>query len=637
MKNIPYIYIALFLLTLNSGAQPLISIIDTLKINEVIVTGKPALRASGFTKAVIDSTMIRDNTGNSLADILRRGSPLFVKTYGPGGISTVSLRGAGSSHTVVTWNGISLNSPMAGQTDFMLVPALLADEITVYNGGSSLAVAQGGLGGVVDVATIPEWHMPGKHEIFLSAGSYGRYSSAYIGRYGTGNWKFASRAGNTIARNNFTYVNSYLTNESVRERRENASFQQKVFVQEAWHKSNRSVTGIKIWVQDSRRDIPVPINVSPSAHNENLGNLSILGHLNHDVFFAKGINWASAASFQSESMHYRDLVTGIDSPVSFNRITFRSAILINESERTALKGTLSTEAGTAVSANYSTGVSRYMTSVSLAADHRLNRVSGINLNSVISIVDGNFMPPDVSAGFEIQPLNGRELIMKSNMAVKSRVPTLNDLYWMPGGNELLKPERGYTGEISLDYSQTIHELLKINIYATAYLNSVRDMIVWQPGTGGVWSPENIGKIISHGVESGTSLLLVSDRDYLRLLLTYTNTSSGEADNREQLIYVPRHMAYSELRGATGRVIAGASLQSTGKRYITPDNTQYLPAYAVTDLWAGIRNNRAGIPLEVTFRFENIFNISYQTMAYHPMPPRSILLSVSLKSDKSGGR
>ncbi|MFO7575427.1 MAG: TonB-dependent receptor [Bacteroidales bacterium] len=631
MKNIPYIYIVLVLLTLNSQAQHSISLNDTLRINEVIVTGKPVLRASGFTKTVIDSSLIRDNINTSLADILRSGSPMFVKTYGPGGIATVSLRGAGASHTVVIWNGISLNSPMIGQTDFMLLPALLADEITVYNGGSSVAVAQGGLGGVVDVVTSPEWNRPEKHEIFLSTGSYGRYSTAYIGRYGTGNWRFTSRVGYNLARNNFRYVNQYLTDEAVSEKRDNAAFRQKVAVQEAWHKGNRSVTGIKIWLQESRRDIPVPVNVSPSSHDEHLSNLSLFSYMNHDYFFAKDMVWSSVASFQSDRMHYQDLVTGIDSPSSFNRISLKSTLLINKGEKTALKASLSAEAGTVESLNYSTGVSRHMASVSLAVDHRLNRVSNVNINSVMSMVDGNILSPDISAGFEIKPVTGSDLALKTNIAAKTRVPSMNDLYWIPGGNEMLKPERGYSGEISFDYTESLYKNLKINLFATTYLNSVRNMIVWQPGTGGIWSPENIGTIISRGVESGSSLSLESGSNYIRLMMTYTNTVSREADKNEQLIYVPRHMSYGEIRAATGRLIAGTSLQCTGKRYVAADNTRYLPAFAVTDLWVGIRSNNNKIPFDVTVRFENLFNINYQIVAYHPMPPGAILLNLSLKS------
>jgi len=210
---------------------------------------------------------------------------------------------------------------------------------------------------------------------------------------------------------------------------------------------------------------------------------------------------------------------------------------------------------------------------------------------------------------------------------------MNDLYWIPGGNEMLKPERGHSGELSLDYNGSVYKLIKIKLFAMGYLNSVKDMIVWQPGTGGIWSPENIGRIISRGIESGSSLSLESGLNYFRLMMTYTNTVSREKDKKEQLIYVPQHISYGEIRAATGRLIAGTSLQYTGKRYITADNTGYLPAFAVTDLWAGIRGNNNKIPFEVTIRFENLFNISYQIVAYHPMPPGAVLINISLKSDR----
>jgi len=40
--------------------------------------------------------------------------------------------GASASHTMVTWNGININSPMLGQLDFSLIPASFLDEVEVF-------------------------------------------------------------------------------------------------------------------------------------------------------------------------------------------------------------------------------------------------------------------------------------------------------------------------------------------------------------------------------------------------------------------------------------------------------------------------------------------------------------------------
>ncbi|MBP6512026.1 MAG: Plug domain-containing protein, partial [Bacteroidia bacterium] len=68
----------------------------------------------------LDTSTLSKLNATTLADRLNRESALFVKSYGSGSLSTVSIRGTGAAHSAVLWNGISLNSPMLGLYDFSL-------------------------------------------------------------------------------------------------------------------------------------------------------------------------------------------------------------------------------------------------------------------------------------------------------------------------------------------------------------------------------------------------------------------------------------------------------------------------------------------------------------------------------------
>ena len=48
-----------------------------------------------------------------------------------------------------------------------------------------------------------------------------------------------------------------------------------------------------------------------------------------------------------------------------------------------------------------------------------------------------------SAGTVLYPF-GKELQIKGSMAYNYRFPSMNDLYWRPGGNPEVKPEKGYS-------------------------------------------------------------------------------------------------------------------------------------------------------------------------------------------------
>lgn len=90
-----------------------------------------------------------------MADILTFNTSIFVKQYGRATLSTVAFRGTSPSHTQVTWNGMRINSPMLGMTDFSMIPSYFIDDASLLHGTSSVNEAGGGLGGAVKLSTRP--------------------------------------------------------------------------------------------------------------------------------------------------------------------------------------------------------------------------------------------------------------------------------------------------------------------------------------------------------------------------------------------------------------------------------------------------------------------------------------------------
>lgn len=609
---------------------------DTLNIGEVIVRGRPFFNTAGFNKLKVDSLLLQENINLSVSDILKNGLPAFIKSYGPGGIATISMRGAGASHTVVTWNGMSLNSPMLGQADLILIPALAADEIIIHNGGSSVSVAHGGLGGVVSLGTKPAWNKPPSQTVSMSAGSYGRASASYTGRYGSGNWRFVSRLNNNYAKNNFMFINPYLTGETTKERRDNASFLQQAFIQEAWLKNSKAVTGMKLWMQRNKRQIPVPANVSPESHDEQLDSKRIMAIISYDRYFQNRNSFSSYAGIQSESNLYIDRKTSIYSPASHRTVTIANTFFGENNSGLRTRTSLVSDFGVFSNNGYGEDArkkKRIISSLNFSADYRLNDRFSININGTAALVDSDWIPPDLSAGFEYSPFSSDALIIKSNMALKSRVPSLNDLYWVPGGNMNLKPERGANSEISVDLSTKLTEAVSVQFHNSLYLNQISDMIVWLPQSSGIWSPANRNITMAGGTESELSLKWESAKHSAALQLSHTFTRSTEKGSRKQLEYIPEQTCFAVLRLKRGIMNAGSSINYTGRRYITAGNSEYLPSYSDTEIWAGVSASSGNKQYEVKLKMENVFNISYQTMAYHPMPMRSVLVSIVINTGK----
>ena len=116
-------------------------------IDAAAITADRPMRDIGVQETKLDTIALRDNIALSIADVLTFNSSVFVKQYGRGSLSTIAFRGTSASHTQVSWNGMKINSPMLGMTDFSMIPSYFIDDASLLHGTSSLSMSGGGLGG----------------------------------------------------------------------------------------------------------------------------------------------------------------------------------------------------------------------------------------------------------------------------------------------------------------------------------------------------------------------------------------------------------------------------------------------------------------------------------------------------------
>ena len=101
---------------------------DGINIPEVAVYGNRPMKDIGTQQTKFDTLALKENIALSMADVLTFNSSSFVKSYGRATLSTVAFRGTSASHTQVTWNGMRINNPMLGMTDFSMIPSYFIDE-----------------------------------------------------------------------------------------------------------------------------------------------------------------------------------------------------------------------------------------------------------------------------------------------------------------------------------------------------------------------------------------------------------------------------------------------------------------------------------------------------------------------------
>jgi vitamin B12 transporter len=626
------------LFSLSSFGQ-VTSIRDTIRINEVFVNGRTLLTGAGNRMIFIDSAVLKDYTHSNISDVISENTPIFIKNYGSGGIATISLRGTGAEYTQLAWNGVNINSPMLGQTDLSLIPAGFIDDMNVLYGGASLSLNSGGIGGIINLETKPIWKEETSLLANLSDGSFGRYS-AFL-KLKTGNKKFQSstKALFQSAENNFQYLNNFISNEPVSENRKNAGVNQNSFMQELYFRGEKHVLSARIWYQNEDRNIPVPIITPQPDPGESQKDESLRTMVNYDFYGGK-TDYNASLSWFSEKLDYLNPSLSINSKNLTNTFNFKGGIETYINKKISLNLTLNNEHSVVNSVNYDGLITRNLAGITTSARRIFGDRVGVTVLIRQSIENNNILIPDFSTGLDYKLLHDKDYTIKINFSHNSRVPTLNDMYWNPGGNKSLKNEYSYTGELTYEMNSIISPLLSFSSQASVYLISIDNMIKWTPGDSGYWTPSNISKTSSYGAEGNLSLSYIINSLNIRFIAKYAwnkaesiKSENGDVAAGKQIVYVPENLFNAGIRAGFKNYYFSWMDCFTGKRYTTADNSEHLPCFLLNNVSAGVRIGSGKNMFDINLKAENLFNINYQVIAWYPMPRRSFNLTIVYQFNK----
>jgi vitamin B12 transporter len=620
-----------------SGQNALTS--DTLTISEIMVrsSSKPSV-LNGFMDQTIDSTVLKDYRLCDISSVISENTTLSIKDYGPGAISTISFRGMGASHTQLLWNDISINSPMLGEADLSLVPAGFIDEIRILGGAASMITGSGGLGGTVNCLTGPDWKNETNLLLNGGAGSFGTYSGMLSLRTGTDRFQSVTRGYILSSENNFKYLNDAGSSGPVMERRTNDEASKYDLMQEFYFRGEKSVTSAAVWYSFSDRQLPSNMLVAEPPGSEKQKDESLRTVISHDRNIGNVSIEASVAWF-SDRLLYINIPASINSNNRSNTLFARAAAETPAGKKNLVKVVLNNELELVNSVNYSDFKSRNISTVSVSDRTVLSKNLGFSV-LVRDIADnGKILIPDFSTGVDLKIAQKKDAFIRLNFSRNSKVPTMNDLYWNPGGNQELKNEYSYSGELSFDMKNKLSERIELDPELTLYSSEIMDMIEWIPGESSIWSPLNISKVAASGVETGFGIGVRSNRTSLRLKLqyslNYTHSLDGQASTDfRQLIYVPQNQLNLSLGIDYGNLYATFLTDFTGKRYTESDDSKYLPAYILNNIITGFRIKPGVNSFIFCLKAENIFNVRYQAIAYYPLPGRSFMFSVTYQFIKT---
>jgi iron complex outermembrane receptor protein len=645
-------------------------------IRSVEVVGRRPMKEIGVQQTRLDTTVLHENIALSLADALTFNSSIFVKQYGRATLSTVAFRGTSPSHTQVSWNGMRINSPMLGMTDFSMIPSYFIDDATLLHGTSSVNETGGGLGGAVRLATKPAQARGLGVQYIQGVGSFHTFDEFARITYGDDRWQLSTRAVYSSSRNDFRYrnynkkINVYDDDHKIigtyypTERNKSGSFRDAHLLQEAYYNTGRGdCFGLQAWWLDSRRGVPM-LSVDHRSDDEYLNE-------QRERTFRGIVSWdrhraahkiALRAGYIHTAQGYdfsKDKGNGVMAEMIRSRSTINTLYGSAEGDYYIGKRWLFT-ANVSVHQHFVRSQDKNVLELntqSLAQGNNKKVVVGYDRGRVelSGYVSAKWMPTDRAGvslamreemyGTEWTPLipalfadyvlsRRGNVVAKASVSRNYRFPTLNDLYFLPGGNPDLKKEHGFTYDAGVSFAIGKEGRYSLKGEATWFDSYINDWIVWLPTFKGFWTPRNIKEVHAYGIELKADGNVQLARDLqMGLDGSFSWTPSinhGDpvdwADRAigKQLVYVPEYSA-----AATGR-LAYRSWRLLYKwcwyseRFTTSDNnmkskiSRVLP-YFMSDVSIEKLFSFRWSDFSVKLAVKNIFNEEYESVLSRPMP------------------
>jgi outer membrane cobalamin receptor len=601
-------------------AQDLITELDEIEI----IASPIEKYGVGATINKIDSSLLKNYSHSNLAAVLMAQSSIYIKQYGSGMLSTVSFRGTGAGHTVVRWEGLQVGYPFLGQTDLSLLPTDFTNEIRLVHGSSSARFGTGAIGGIINL----ESASPGLGlgvKVNQSIGSFGT-SNTSLRISNAGDKGYVKLAGvYNKSKNNFQYQSSSGTPLG---EQKNADFNIYGFKAEAGYKLN-SKNLVEVTLQGINADRNLQPSIGSTASNNQLDNnfWSSLKY-NHNLY--SGVVTAQYG-YLFDRINYNGSVT--DS----KQHNFKAELEYDLNNALSFETGLNSNWVGVVTPNYENNNAKELRSniygsLLWKATNRLNTT----LNLRQAFVSGYKIPFTPSVGVDYQAIKSElwQLNLIGQVAKGYKVPTLNDRFWVPGGNEELSPEESINLEIGFNLKNNNGFPFWIN--ATTYQLWVDNWILWLPN-GAIWSPVNKRKVNGVGIELETGFEKKVNQAQLRGWLNYAYTKSTNQEALDeydrsagkQLPYVPFH---------NGNITGQLDLKNwefqlnglvTGKRFITTDNETEVPGYTLLNTQIAYNLYLEQWSLRVFIEANNITNTNYQSIINKAMPGINFLAGVQI--------
>lgn len=628
---------------------------STRTISEVTVTAHRDPEKDLLPVQSLAGEQLERMSALSVADAIRYFSGVQIKDYGGvGGLKTVNIRGMGTQHVGVFYDGIELGNAQNGQVDLGRFSLDNMEAVSVYN-GQRAAIFQpakdfGSAGTVYLQSRVPVFEDGKRYNLraTMKAGSFGlanpavvweqkisegvssSISAEYMYTNGKYKYRYHTQGGydTTAVRANGD-VSAFRGEAGLFGRLKGGSWRAKAYV----YRSERGLPGAvvrgRLEHEDRQWDTNTFLQASLRKRVTDRYSLMLNGKYAYDyLHYLSDPALDESAMYVDNRYHQHELYFSAANLYRFD--SHWSASLSADYQWNKLNADLYNFA-------YPTRHT-VLVAAAVAADYRRFKAQASVLGTFVgdrvaidtAKMEGKteFTPTLVMS---YKPFKRVDFSLRGFYKKIFRMPTLNDLYYTFIGNASLRPE--YTTQYDIGFTYAVAPrrlwLKRLEVQADAYYNKVKDKIIAIPTSNQFrWTMVNLGRVDIVGVDvSAQASWAFPGGVRLDARLSYTYEQAEDVTSRantyygDQIPYIPWHSGSAIVNASWRGFELDYSFIYTGERYDATENIpqNHVPEWYTSDIALSYNFRLGGVKTRLTAEVNNVFNQQFEVVKCYPMP------------------
>lgn len=460
---------------------------------------------------IITQEEIQEKNAKTLGDVIEGELGISYKNNGPlGQTQSVFMRGATSAQTLVLIDGRNVNEIALATADFTAIPANMIERVEIIRGSGAALYGTGAFGGVINVITKKATPLTPNVNPYFSYGTFNTINAGITGAY----------ANDVVS---ILIAPSMLSSDGYREN----SFY-----------NSKNIFG-KIGVnltEDSE------IVLSGQAYNADIGNPG-----------PKSKPTPEAKQFEDNNYLRLDYNTTIEdfkiNVFGYNSNSMRKASGVGDygpwsgsynTANTGVKGNVTYKEMLTLGLEWNKTEFKQRDEIANVEEiNKFRESAAAYLQAILTFGDLTLIPVvrgDLNNDYEdvftpalsiVYKLTD-EIKLSGNVSKVFRAPSFNDLYFPCMCNPDLKPEKGWSYDLGVEYTQG-----KFTGMVTGFYIDSEDLIAYDT----YWVPQNIDKAKQYGYEVGLKYDMCKEISHK---INYTYTRAEDTNTHTDLIYKPMH-------------------------------------------------------------------------------------------------